>query len=228
MNTNKLRVIIVEDEALITIIIKTLVKDMGDEVLATCRDSQCAFNKIKELKPDVIFMDINILGPLDGISVIQKLNLDYKPSVFYITAYSSPEIIEEAMLTKPRNLIVKPIREEDINVALHLARSTINHPNHITKEREVLTENIYYDYKKNELYKNNMIIKLTKLEKKLLEYLISKENEIISVDTLRIDLYNGDSLADSSIRDTISRFRKKVDGIRLETFFGKGYMFSKS
>jgi len=223
----RLRVIVVEDEALISVFIKTIVKDKGHDLVASCKSSQCALENIKELRPDVIFMDINILGALDGIRVVQQLNLDYKPSIFYITAYSDPDTIDEAMKTEPQNFIIKPIKEKDIHIALYLAQNKANYITYNLQTRVNLSNTTYYDYKQSELFKNNKIIKLTKLEKKLLEIFLLKENEIVNVKTLRAYLYDNADVADSNIRDIISRFRKKTECIKIETYFGKGYMFTR-
>ena len=64
-----LKVLIVDDEPLVTVFLQEVVRDFGAEILAICHDSSAALEAIKTGRPDLIFMDINIKGP-DRKSVV--------------------------------------------------------------------------------------------------------------------------------------------------------------
>ena len=66
-----MKIIIVEDDALISMMIEESVKNMGNEVLGAFPDATVALNFVKENKPDLVFMDIELEGPMDGIQCAQ-------------------------------------------------------------------------------------------------------------------------------------------------------------
>jgi len=94
---NKLNVLIVEDEPLIALFIKDIVLSMNENIVGICYNSDDAIQTINEKQPDLIFMDINIQGPLDGINVLRTARIVYKHTVFFLSAYSDRETICHAV-----------------------------------------------------------------------------------------------------------------------------------
>jgi len=223
MNDQKLNVLIVDDEPLITIFIKHIVKEMGDNVVAICHDSDSAISCIKSEKPDLIFMDINIKGPLDGISVIKKA-VNYSPIIYYISAYNSNEIIGEALSTNPYNYLVKPIKEEDIKIALTLGKTALGkHQKHVST-KILLGEDLYYESNLKSLFEKGVMIELSGIEQKLVELFVSSPNINLAIEQIKDQIWKDKDVANSTIRDKISQLRKKVAHFPIKTNFGRGYM----
>jgi len=75
------------------------------------------------MKPDLILMDINLSGEMDGISAAQKIKEDMDVAVVFVTGFDDPEYIERAKLVKFFGYVMKPFDEKEINgnieIALH-------------------------------------------------------------------------------------------------------------
>ncbi len=219
----KLNVLIVEDEPLISIFIKTIVMDMGENIVGVCYNSDDAIEHLKLHKPDLIFMDINIKGPLDGISVIRTVPMPHNPTVFFVSAYSDKETINDALSTNPYNYIVKPIKEEDIEIAVILARKDQNKVVSPLENRITFEDGVYYDLLKQDIFSNNKLVLLSKMETKLLNLFIERINSSISANDIKIEIWGDKKVSDTTLRDSVSRLRKKVPKLNIQTNFGVGY-----
>ena len=226
-NTNQLNVVIVEDEPLISIFIKRMVEGMGENVVGVCYNSTEAIKVINSKKPDLIFMDINIEGPLDGISVIRTVSLNHNPSIFFVSAYSDQDTISDALATNPYNYIIKPIKEEDIKIAVTLARIDQNKIIVPKKEHLSFSDDIYYDLRTEELYINSKPVLLTAKEKELLKLFVVNINQTLPVDKIKKDVWKEKNVSDSTLRDAVSNLRKKIPKLNIHTSFGVGYALLK-
>lgn len=217
-----MRVLIVDDEPLITIFIKRIVIEAGDQIADVCYDSDHALRSIKESKPDLIFMDINIKGSLDGISVIKKA-APVKAMLYYISAYNSDEIIAEALSTQPYNYLFKPIKEVEVKTALELCRMKLRAPKTETTERIRLADALYFDRNLALLECEGLSVALTRTEQKLLRAFADNINILLSYEYLREAVWDQKSIADSTLRDHVSKLRQKFPQLNIYTSFGEGY-----
>jgi len=110
--------------------LEKLLKEEGIEVLAVENDAEVAIKSIDALRPDVVFLDIN-LGAYDGFYVIEKLS--YKPYVVFTTAYSEYAI--KAFEENAVDYVLKPISRERLKKTLdrlkRLNQEAINKVNEI-------------------------------------------------------------------------------------------------
>jgi DNA-binding response OmpR family regulator len=217
-----LRVLIVDDEPLITIFIKRIVQEAGDRVLELCYDCDHALRAIKETQPDLIFMDINIKGHLDGISVIKRA-APGDAVVYYISAYTSDAIVEEALSTDPYNYLFKPIKEVEIKTALELCRRKKNPCIEKAAHHVKLADDLFFDMQQHMLLQNGSPVVLTKTEQKLMALFAGNLNIVLTYETLREGVWGGKSVANSTMRDTISKLRLKCPEINIYTYYGVGY-----
>ncbi|WP_072680845.1 response regulator [Arcobacter sp. LA11] len=227
MNNKNLRILIVDDEPLITMFIKRVIENMGHIVVGICKDGESALSTINKEKPNIVFMDINIKGPLDGISVIKK-NSNQDLSVIYVSSYSEQDILDEALSTNPTNYLIKPIKEEDVKIAITLAKQKFQKQNYkpkknIEKKHLIFSEELYYDYDLKELFLKKTPVALSMTEKKMLDIFIRNKNINLSIDMIRDDTWKDKKVSDSTIRDHISNLRKKNPLLPIQTNFGRGY-----
>ncbi|MEN6290696.1 MAG: response regulator, partial [Methanobacterium sp.] len=103
-----IKVFIVEDEVITALDIKISLEKLGFEVLSIEDTGKDAINKIINLKPDLILMDIVLKGELDGIETTKLIKKRFDVPVVYLTAYSDKKTFERAKLTEPYGFIVKP------------------------------------------------------------------------------------------------------------------------
>jgi len=227
MENSKLNVLIVEDEPLISIFIKKIVLEMGENVVGVCYNSNDALELLNSNQIDLIFMDINIQGPLDGISVMRKARIKNEPTLFFVSAYSDKETIEDALSTNPYSYIVKPIKEEDIKIAVSLARKDQNKTTTPQKNHLIFSETLYYDFDTATIYSNQMPIMLSSTEHKLLNLFVSQINSSLSVETIKTEIWSGKDVSATTVRDAVSNLRKKIPTLSLQTVFGVGYTLVK-
>ena len=92
-----------------------LINDDELEIVGICRDGEEAYNKILEVKPDVVLLDV-IMPHLDGIGVLEKLantGMDKRPTVIMVSAVGQDVITQKAISLGADYYIVKPF---DISV----------------------------------------------------------------------------------------------------------------
>ena len=103
-----IKVLIVEDEIITALDIKISLEKLGFEVLSIEDSGKDVINKVKDLKPDLILMDIVLKGEIDGIETTELIKKLFDVPVVYLTAYSDKKTFERAKLTEPYGFIVKP------------------------------------------------------------------------------------------------------------------------
>ncbi len=146
MNSNQLKTLIVDDDPLTTIFLKRITESLGHKVIGLCDNGKSAIKIIVQEKPDVVFMDINIKGSINGINVIKKIGCSCNASIIYISGYDEGKIVDEALATNPSNYIVKPINENDVKIALTLAEQKSILIEQLQKEKNKLEDFIDKDH----------------------------------------------------------------------------------
>lgn len=109
-----IKILIVEDDAIISMDIEQRVKKHGYIVSGVVDRPEKVFANVMNERPDIILMDINIKGDMDGVEVAEKLLDEFDIHVIYITAYSDMSMRERALKTEPLGYLVKPIRESEL------------------------------------------------------------------------------------------------------------------
>lgn len=90
----KYKILIVEDDAVIAQLIEHHLLDFGYQVLDIVHDSERALDKIHNLHPDLVLLDVNILGTKDGIEVAEVIEEKYNIPYIFLTAYSDPKTLK--------------------------------------------------------------------------------------------------------------------------------------
>lgn len=116
-----IKVLIVEDEALIAEDIAANLRNINFEVVGIAYSSEKALDMLSRRHPDAVLLDINIRGSMDGIQLAEIINDKYKLPFVYLTSYSDKATIERAKVTMPYGYIVKPFDERDLLTSLEMA-----------------------------------------------------------------------------------------------------------
>ena len=114
-----IKILVVEDEMLIGAKISMLLTNLGYEVIGILPRGEDALVQVEENKPDIIVLDINLKGKIDGIetaTILQQKNIP----VIYLTANSDDATFNRAKLTRPTAFISKPFKQLDLQRAIEL------------------------------------------------------------------------------------------------------------
>lgn len=118
----KIRTFLVEDEPLARDRLRSLLEAEADiEIVGEAGDGRTAVERIREIDPDLLFLDVNI-PELDGIGVLQELAQD-APVVVFVTAYDHFAV--QAFDAHALDYILKPFDEERFHTALKRAREAL-------------------------------------------------------------------------------------------------------
>ena len=114
------RVIIADDESIIRMDLREMLTNLGYLVIGEVGDGRSAVNLARELRPDVVVMDIK-MPDMDGIDAAKVLTEERISPVLLLTAYSQQELIERAKDAGVVGYIVKPFRGSDLAPAIEVA-----------------------------------------------------------------------------------------------------------
>lgn len=197
-----IKTLIVDDESLACERILSLLKKEKDiHVIGDCSDGEEALKMINSLKPDLIFLDIQ-MPVMSGIEVIKSLN-DFIPEIIFVTAYD--EFAVEAFEMNALDYLLKPFDRERFSKTLARARQRIlsNNTNEISKK----LNNIFLTFSQNKPE-----------EKYLTKFVIKSAGKIsfINVDEINYIEADGNYLTLHTVnsknlyRDTITNISEKL------------------
>lgn len=115
------RVLIVEDDMLLSLVEERLVQKLGHEVVAKVGSGKEAIKKTEELNPDLIIMDIILKGDMDGIEAMVAIRKKSDVPVIYLSGNSDRFNYERAKKTGFTDYLVKPITSHDLKKPLREA-----------------------------------------------------------------------------------------------------------
>mgnify|MGYP003411452152 FL=1 len=121
--SNKLKILIVEDEPVIAENISIYLDNNDFEVSAIAYDSDEAFLQLKNNTPDAAILDINLESDKDGIDVAAYINKEIQIPFLFLTSYSDKNTLDKAKKVKPSGYIVKPFNEKTLLASLEIAIS---------------------------------------------------------------------------------------------------------
>ena len=116
------RVLLVDDEALIRMGMRTILHSLGYEVVGEAANGQEALDKAAALRPDVVIMDIK-MPVMDGLEATRRLMAAHPVPVIVLTAYNERTLVEQAADAGVLAYLMKPVREGDIKPAIEVARA---------------------------------------------------------------------------------------------------------
>mgnify|MGYP001028427334 CR=1 FL=1 len=119
-----LRVLIVEDQALLAMELELVLVDCGCDVVGCAMDRAGAFDVADRERPDLALIDVNLLDGMTGPQVAQQLVADHGTAVVFLTA--NPEQIPDGF-SGALGAVSKPFDEQTIRAVVGFARQFILH-----------------------------------------------------------------------------------------------------
>jgi len=122
--TGPRRVLIVEDEPIIAMTLEALVEDLGREPCGIAATGAEAVELAKTLRPDVVLMDVSLIGDMDGIEAARLLREATGIPVIFVTAYGSGGIMDRLRSIHPDAQVVpKPVDPSSLRRAIEEAEA---------------------------------------------------------------------------------------------------------
>jgi len=116
----KATILIVEDDAIISIRLQEMLASWGYRTLSAASGEQ-ALKEISSSPPDLILFDIRLKGALDGIQVAEKIKEEYQTPTIFLSAFADEELLRRAKLTGPYGYLVKPVHERELISIVEMA-----------------------------------------------------------------------------------------------------------
>lgn len=113
------KVLIVEDDMIISMVLERMINKMGFEVVEKATTGEKAITLAQEHEPDIILMDIQLKDDIDGITAMQKIRKSSEVPVIYITGNSDQYYKERAQKTNYIDYLVKPIQMDDLKESIN-------------------------------------------------------------------------------------------------------------
>ncbi len=114
-------ILIVENNNTIALDLEMTLKKFGYHVVSRENLAENAIKKVKELKPDLILMDIKLSGKMDGIEAAEHISQNFDLPLIYLTAYSDNDLIQRAKKTEPCGYLLKPFNDSQLYSTIEIA-----------------------------------------------------------------------------------------------------------
>ncbi|MES2797857.1 MAG: response regulator [Bacteroidota bacterium] len=182
-----LKILIVEDEMLIAANIAMQLESIGYEIIGILPRGEEAINSVKSDRPDLVLMDIQLKGEMDGIETAMKMQLEGPIPIIFLTANTDDTHFKRAKALNPYAFISKPFKKLDLKHAVELASERIlaeKQEPHNLPAKLVLNDRIFVRH-------NEVMVKIIIEDILYLEadrnycQVFTKENTYLLVNTLK-------------------------------------------
>ncbi|MDP3430497.1 MAG: sigma-54 dependent transcriptional regulator, partial [Desulfomicrobium sp.] len=120
-HVSKTRILIVEDEMIVAEDLACKLGQLGYEISGTTRHGEDAIIQARELRPDLVLMDIQLAGTMNGIEAARIIGLEYDLPVVYLTAHSDRATLEQVKMTEPFGYLLKPFDDRVLGIHIEMA-----------------------------------------------------------------------------------------------------------
>jgi CheY-like chemotaxis protein len=128
----KAQILIAEDDPTLAEDLKYKIERLDYEVAGLTHSGEQAVALAESLKPDLVLMDIQLAGEMDGIEAAEKIRTLRVPLV-YISGYCDSPMLQRAQSTEPYGYILKPFRTSDLRISVEM--SLQRHRAEVQRER---------------------------------------------------------------------------------------------
>jgi AmiR/NasT family two-component response regulator len=120
--SDRLRILVAEDETIIRLDLKDTLERAGFEVCAEARDGEEAVELARAENPDLAVLDVK-MPRIDGIEAARRILAERPIPIVMLTAYGQDELVARAVEAGVFGYLVKPFRETDLLPAIQTARA---------------------------------------------------------------------------------------------------------
>lgn len=211
MNNNKYKVLLVEDDENITMLLTTMLETAGYQVVVagTCTTAEMMF---LSYIPDIILLDLG-LPDKDGIMFLKKIREDYLTPVIVLSARSEEKTKVNALDSGANDYITKPFGAEEL---LARVRAILRSYRHSADEGrfpggQFILKNMRIDYDKRKIFIDDAEIKLTQNEYNILAVLSGQCGKLLTYSTIIKEVWGcADEGSVKKLQVNMANIRKKL------------------
>lgn len=115
------KIIIVEDDFVVSTNLQMTLEELDYEVLLVTDAAEEALASIPKSTPDLLLLDIDLAGPMDGIQLAEKIHHQFHLPFIFLTSHADIATIERAKMAQPAAYLVKPFNEGTLLSSIELA-----------------------------------------------------------------------------------------------------------
>ena len=219
----KYRILIVEDEPIsLEMLSKTLKEDFN---VLTANNGKKGFELYKKFNPHIIISDLN-MPIMNGIELIQKIReLDQNSKIIITTFKNDVQTLLQASELKLFKYLIKPIDFTTLKNIIKESIEELNRFNTVALNLINISPTLIWKTSEFELFSNNQIVKLTPKEKKVLNLLLQKPNQVFTYNEIIYEVWEkNNEIGDrKTLKTMITSLRKKIEDVEINNVYGYGY-----
>ena len=217
------RILIVEDEPIsLEMLSKTLKEDFN---VLTANNGKKGFELYKKFNPHIIISDLN-MPIMNGIELIQKIReLDQNSKIIITTFKNDVQTLLQATELKLFKYLIKPIDFTALKNIIEESIEELNRFNTVELNIINISPTLIWKTSEFELFSNNQIVKLTPKEKKVLNLLLQKPNQVFTYNEIIYEVWEkNNEIGDrKTLKTMITSLRKKIEDVEINNVYGYGY-----
>ena len=217
------RILIVEDEPIsLEMLSKTLKEDFN---VLTADNGKKGFELYKKFNPHIIISDLN-MPIMNGIELIQKIReLDQNSKIIITTFKNDVQTLLQATELKLFKYLIKPIDFIALKNIIKESIEELNRFNTVALNLINISPTLIWKTSEFELFSNNQIVKLTPKEKKVLNLLLQKPNQVFTYNEIIYEVWEkNNEIGDrKTLKTMITSLRKKIEDVEINNVYGYGY-----
>ncbi|MDZ8185717.1 MAG: diguanylate cyclase [Nostoc sp. ChiSLP02] len=140
--TKLVRILVVEDEYILAMNLQEILESHGYTVVDIADSAETAIEKASKLRPNLVLMDICLQSEMDGIQAAEQIWKYFQIPIIYVTGHSDKSTVDRATLTLPFGYIVKPVREQELYVAIQTAINRYEREQFLSNELQKMKDAI--------------------------------------------------------------------------------------
>jgi len=224
-------VVIVEDELIAAEFLKESLEEEGMKVLAVVDTGREAIDVCLKLNPDVIFMDIMLADSVSGSEAAVAISAKSDARIIFLTAYTSPEMVDYAVRARAAGYLTKPYNEAQIIATLRLAMAQAKPQRGVSGTSPVVTPadpmirligGLTFDTEHKRVFKEGRELPLSPKPLKMIELLCRHPDVSVSSEQIAMHVW-GELVNDRTLRTLIHRTRAMTHESLIKNVSGTGY-----
>ena len=121
------KVMIVEDDPLLSVVEQKMVERLGYDVIGKAVSGEEALEKIQELNPEILLIDVQLAGQLNGIQTVKKIRERFMDlPVIFLSGDRSPSVLKNAQTTEYVDFLLKPVTVQELSIPLNKASEMVS------------------------------------------------------------------------------------------------------